>query len=162
MIKILLLIILFLLIVYIGYGILSYYKRRKKFYSDLCLFLENLKSEICFLKTDLKSILEKQKNCYCTEINNILDEYYKYLCNGLKENLDIKCKLLSIEEVNELKELFYKLGRTTLDEQNNCIAHYNGQFMGRLSKIKEEINSNGIVAFKLCIILGLFAVIILI
>lgn len=162
MIKILLLIILFLLIVYIGYGILSYYKKRKKFYSDLCLFLENLKSEICFLKTDLKTILEKQKKCYCAEINNILDEYYKYLCNGLKENLDIKCKLLSVEEVNELNELFLKLGRTTLHEQNNCIAHYNSQFMARLSKIREEISNNGIVAFKLCIILGLFAVIILI
>lgn len=162
MIKIILLIIVFSLIVYIGYGILSYYNKKKKFYNDLTLFLEQLKSEICFLKTDLKTILEKYKNCYCKEINNLLNDYYNYLCGKFNENLNLKCSLLGKEEIAEINQFFLKLGRTTIEEQKDCIAHYNDRFTEQLRKISEEKDKSGIVAFKLCIILGLFAVIMLI
>ena len=161
LLKVICILCLFGLIVYVGYGILSYYKKRKQFYQDLIDFINYLNTEIAFLKTDLISIIDKNCNKYHNELNELLLLYLTNIKAG-KQNFDANIKVLSKEENLELNNFFNSLGKTNIEEQKVCIAHYKSRFCEQKQKSEEDVNKNGIVAFKLCIVVGIGVCIVLI
>ena len=159
--KIICLILLFILIVYVGYGILSYYKKRRQFYEDLINFVNYLNTEIAFLKTDLISLVENNCDKYHREMNCALQNYLKILKYG-KGVVQNKISILKDDENLELDNFFNSLGKTNLQEQQVCIAHYKERFSQQKLATEQEIDKKGSVYFKLCIVLGLGVCIVLI
>ena len=159
--KIICIIVLFCLIVYVGYGILSYYKKRQQFYEDLSNFINYLNTEISFLKTDLVSIIDKNCNSYHSEMNDLLKFYLENI-KAKKNNFEAKIKVLSKEENLDISNFFNSLGKTNLQEQQTCIAHYKCRFSEQKTKSEEDKNKNGLTYFKLCIVVGLGVCIVLI
>lgn len=152
--KIICIIILFCLIVYVGYGIFCYYKKRQLFYDDLINFVNYLNTEISFLKTDLISIIDRSCNKYHKELNDLL---CSYLLNLRKNNnkFSANLKVLSNEENQTLSNFFNSIGRTNIEEQKVCIAHYKSRFSEQKLISEEDKNKNGLTYFKLCIVVGL-------
>lgn len=161
MIKILLLIFVFSLIVYIGYGIFNYYKTRASFFKDLTTFINKLDDEISFLKSDLVSLTCAEKQVYGDEFNSVLKEFHNHLTSLSKEFI-ANSNFLTREELNEINTFFNSLGKSGLEEQKVCIAFYKRRFNEQFQKLIGEKESYGIVGFKLCIALGFFICIVFI
>lgn len=162
MIKWIILIVVFALIVYVGYGILSYYKKRQKLYEDLAQLTANLNTEIGFLKTDLITIIDSCKNNFCQSLNSILGQFHLHLCEPNSKTFEPQCKILNTEELEELKGFFNSLGKSDMQEQKVCIAHYKARFSEHSANLTKEKDKNGVVGFKLCIVLAFFVCIVLI
>ena len=162
MIKYICLILLFALICYIGYGIFNYYKKRENFYADLSKFINKISEEMNFLKTDLISLIDKNKCAYNNDCNDLLNSYLDYLLSTKKdEPFKIKSNFLSKEEKEEINTFFNSLGKSNLEEQKVCIALYRSRFSEQFTKSTKEKDTNGIVSLKLCIVLALFVCLIL-
>ena len=160
-IKIVCLIVLFLLIIYVGYGILKYYRKRQQFYEDLIDFINCLNTEIAFLKTDLISLIGNNCHKYHNDMNDLLIRYLDNLKNN-DTNFDAKMQVLSREENMEVNNFLNSLGKTNLEEQKTCIAHYKCRFSEKKQKSDQEKEKNGVTYFKLCIVVAIGVCIVLI
>ena len=69
---------------------------------------------------------------------------------------------MSNEENLDISNFFNSLGKTNLQEQQTCIAHYKCRFSEQKAKSEEDKNKNGLTYFKLCIVVGLGVCIVLI
>lgn len=156
------LLLLFLIVCYIGYGILSYYKKRAKIYEDLISFINCLNVEISFLKTNLIKIVEKEKTDYCKEFNDILNKFYDKLLSKESSCFECKCELLNDNENKEISDFFNCLGKTDIKQQQMSIEHYKNKFLQHSSRFVQERDKNGVVGLKLSILLGLALCIVLI
>lgn len=121
MIKLILLLSIFSACGFLGINISKTYTDKHKFYKELLLLCQNLKTDISFLKTDIVSIL--QKNKYETKLNAILIDIVNLLNNNtLLQKNDIfnllnKYHFLTEQDKNFLVSIFYEIGSMGYDEE---------------------------------------------
>lgn len=159
MIKWLLIISLSALIVAVAYGILNYYKKRENFFANLMDFCSRLSNEISFLKTNLPSIVSNAES-YKSEFQIVLTEFKSMLERGdINENnfkqILKRVQILKEEEQDSITAFFTSLGKTSLQEQLNCIAHYKVRFSELFNTSRQENSKFGGVSLKLGIILAI-------
>ena len=151
---------------YIGFGLSSFYKRRKRFFEDLILFCEKLCVDISFSKETLSSIISSNLNYFSKDFVSVLNLYLSYLKTNTTElNSQIifnKSTLIKDEE-KELVTVFFKsLGRLDASNQVSEINNFKTKFLNFKTVAEEENKKFGGLSLKLMLLLGLLVVIILI
>ncbi len=156
---------LFIACVTVGYVFSIKYKRRVQFYSALILFAQKLDVEINFSRERLKKLIEGMDEKTKKSLFGLDKNFLSYL-EGTEELSEEKlfknCPLLKSEE-KEMVFLFFKsLGRSDVLGQTKEIQNFLKRFDDSLSKCAAENKKYGSLCFKLGIIAGLFAIVILI
>lgn len=147
MIKLLLLCALFGTSGYLGVMISRVYDQKELFFEELVEFLNNIKNEISFFKTDIDSILTKYQ--YKSNLQQINREILEKIKND--ENLDLNqiekiiSKYISLEQKDlvMISQMYCDLGKLGYYEQLEKIQFYIGQF-----KISMQNNQNRAVKMK--------------
>lgn len=164
MIKILLLITIFVCCILIGIGIKNYYKRRKRFYSDLVFFCENCKIYISFAHTKLEEIVNRISCEVGQDFEKLLKNYLKYMTNQMDRQVfcDSKINFLTPKERNEIINFLLKLGEFDKQEELERIDANRLVFEAIKDKVVQDCNKFSSLYLKLFVILGLTFVIIFI
>lgn len=147
MIKLLLLCALFGTSGYLGIMVSKVYGQKELFFEEFVEFLNNIKNEISFFKTDIVSILTKyQYKSNLQQINNkILENLQKNENLDLKQIEEIISKYISLEQKDFIMicQMYYDLGKLGYYEQLEKIEYYINQF-----KISMQNNQNRAVKMK--------------
>lgn len=151
---------------YIGFGIASFYRRRKRFFDDLILFCEKLCVDISFSKENLSSIISSNKASFSKDFKGVLGGYLNFL--SLKENevssnlLFKKQNIISSEEQESITLFFKNLGRLDASNQIMEIGNFKEKFLALKKKADEENKKFGSLSLKLILLFGVLIVILLI
>lgn len=164
LIKLFLIIILCLLIFFIAYKILVYYRSRHYFFENCCDFCANLQTQISYLKKDIVGVIS-EKNNYCTNFNKVLNAYKKALENlstfneNLKKDID-KLAILKQDEKDKIFSFLTILGKSSEQEQITQIANFQQQFMQKKEETKNENVKYGGLSIKLGLLMafGVFVI----
>lgn len=151
---------------YIGFGIASFYRRRKRFFDDLILLCEKLCVDISFSKENLSSIISANKASFSKDFKGVLGGYLNFL--NLKENevssssLFKKQSIISSEEQESITLFFKSLGRLDASNQIVEIENFKEKFLALKKKADEENKKFGSLSLKLILLFGVLIVILLI
>lgn len=151
---------------YIGFGIASFYRRRKRFFDDLILFCEKLCVDISFSKENLSSIISSNKASFSKDFKAVLGGYLNFL--SLKESevssnlLFKKQSIISSEEQESITLFFKSLGRLDASNQIMEIGNFKEKFLALKKKADEENKKFGSLSLKLILLFGVLIVILLI
>lgn len=158
--KIILMLLLCLLVIFLSYKFFVYYKSRQYFFQNIYDFCGYLQSEISFLKTDIKTLLNKKNDSYGSNFNKVLMSYEKALKdidnfrNNFRNELD-KVAILKDDEKEQLCDFFEILGTSNSFDQLAQIGDFKSKFSSILGFSKQENQKYGSMSVKLGI---LFAV----
>ena len=147
MIKILLLCTLFGTSGYLGIMISKVYDQKELFFEEFVEFLNNIKNEISFFKTDIVSLLGKYQ--YKSNLQQINEKMLEKIKNNENLNLsqieEIVSKYISLEQKDfvMISQMYYDLGKLGYYEQLEKIEFYINQF-----KISMQNNQNRAVKMK--------------
>ena len=147
MIKILLLCALFATCGYLGITISRVYDQKELFFEELVEFLNNIKNEISFFKTDVISILQKYQ--YKSKLQQINQEILTKTKNNenltLREIEEIVSNNISLDQKDYvmISQMYYDLGKLGYYEQLEKIEYYIDQF-----KMSMQNNQNRAVKMK--------------
>lgn len=151
---------------YIGFGLARFYRRRKRFFSDLILFCEKLCVDISFSKETLSTIVSNNLTHFSKDFKNVLENYLKYLSlksSEVSSNLLFSESTLVSKEEQENIALFFKsLGRLDASNQVAEINNFKTKFLSFQSRADEENKKFGALSLKLMLLFGALVVIILI
>ena len=152
--------------IYIGFGILKFYQKRKKFFEDLTLFCNKLCVDISFSKENLRTIINQNINNFGKDFKSILENYLFFLENNesvlSKEELFKKNSLIRDDEKEIVLHFFKDLGRLDASNQVLEIQNYHSRFESSKKQAEEENKKFGALSLKLMVLLGAVIVIILI
>jgi stage III sporulation protein AB len=151
---------------YVGYGISRYYRKRKRYFSDLILLSERLSVDISFTKDYLVSICSRSVVSFGSDLKNTVNSYIEFLKNNeteLTSELIFKKSSLIKEEEKEVVFLFFKsLGRLDASNQISEIENFKNKFIAYKNEAEIEDKKFGSLSFKLALLLALLIVILLI
>lgn len=147
-----------------GLLISKYFHTRQKFFRELCQFCENLNLKISYSKTKLEEIIKKEMQNASEEFALFLEQYLRFLMGEIaKEDFFcVKTRFLSSEERDGVFNFFASLGEMAKEEEMEKISFHKKTFekiSGECDKSTKKFSS---LYFKLCIVFGLFLVVIFI
>ena len=151
MIKFLILLLIIVLSGLIGFVVSNYYKNRVTLYYELIKMITNFKSEIFFLQTNFKTLLERQT--YGKYVNMVLQNYLK---NG-----QASIALLKSKETQELTMCLNSIGKSDVDGEIKNLNYYDGVFNEKYLETKNFYDKYGSLIIKLSIIAGALIAVIL-
>lgn len=166
MIKYLLLFGIFGLTTFLGFEFSKTYTKKTHFYNDILTFCKVLKSEISFLKTDILTIISRER--YESDLSKILTQISSKMesSNGLnKEDIQqilTKYSFLSSKDNELLCGLFCNLGRLSYQEQIAELEYYIACFDEESSKQQEKSIKMAPLCKKMGILIGITICILLI
>lgn len=149
----------------IGFGISRYYIQRKKFFSQLDIFMSSLELDISFSQTRLIELIDKQcKTLSSAELILLCENYKQFLQSKEKPNQEL-FKELSILKPNEkelLLSFFTNLGRFDATNQSKEINKFGIKFKEIYEEAKIDYSKYSTLFIKLGIIVGLLLCLIII
>jgi stage III sporulation protein AB len=147
----------------IGMAARRHYRQRLEIYSELCAFINLLKSEISFLKTPVGGVIDE----FCQGKNGVfhaaLKKYNEDLKKGAPQNQcaeNLELSPLKTGEKKEISKFLCSLGKLPQKEQLNELECYGAKFSVLQKKSEEECKRLGGMYLKLCVLLGLALMII--
>jgi hypothetical protein len=144
--------------VYIGFRIRRGYKYRRDFYQDLVKFCDHLTTEINFSKNTVEQVIRRYIDTYNPGFAELLLKYSHLLAG----NSDItRERLKEFIEKDDIVDFFLGLGAHSAAEELEKIKSARAHFEGHLTKARDKLSKEAAVYFKICIILGVGAVILL-
>ena len=164
MVKVLLLVVIFVLAVFIGISINSYFTNRKKFFQEFSNFLEYLKIQVSFQKSKIKQLVEEYKKQNIDEnFMKLLDDYLLYLTNlNAEVPFEVKLDILKENEKSIISRVFMSIGRFNSDGEVANIHNALKEANSLLVDAQENQKKYGAVSVKLSIALGLLLIIVII
>ena len=164
MVKVLLLVVIFVLAVFIGISINSYFTNRKKFFQEFSNFLEYLKIQVSFQKSKIKQLVEEYKKQNIDEnFMKLLDDYLLYLTNlNAEVPFEVKLDILKENEKSIISRVFMSIGRFNSDGEVANIHNALKEANSLLIDAQENQKKYGAVSVKLSIALGLLLIIVII
>ena len=163
--KIFLVITILVCFVMLGHGISKYYIERKKFFSELELFMSNLSSHINFGRDKILEIVSKyNKQNKCNSMNKLCANYATILKEKLSvnQNLVEGITILKKEEAQMLQNFFSTLGKFDIYTQTKEINSYSVKFKEYYKNSSEECNKYAYLVLKLALIVGLLVCLLII
>ncbi len=149
--------VLFGCILYIGWNMYQNYRKRVLFYGDFLQFCEILETEVAFFQNKINEIL--QKNEYKSDFSGVLKDFAE---NKNLEAWAKEQKLLGTQEVDELKNFFAKLGRVDSTTQTKEIQNFKEVLRAKQDEVKKLQQKKGKLVLSLSIMLGLAVLIIIV
>lgn len=149
----------------LGYGLSKYYIERKKFFSELELFMSNLSSHINFGREKILEIISNYNmQNKCCSMNKLCENYTKILKEKLSvnQNLFEGITILKKEEVQLLQNFFSTLGKFDIYTQTKEINSYSEKFKEYYKNSSEECNKYAYLVLKLALIVGLLVCLLII
>lgn len=147
---------------HVGLGIKKYYKARAKLYEDCLKFVELLCDEIAYAKPTLDKIIDEFLAGNRSEFTNILKKFRQGMSEGKSaQDTKITSKYLSQSEKELITEFLQNLGRFDAQTQLNNLAGYKAKIAKLKTAAEEKSNTNGTMAFKLMMLLGIVVLIVL-
>ncbi|MCL2851219.1 MAG: hypothetical protein FWE01_02555 [Firmicutes bacterium] len=143
-----------------------HYKSRKVFFENLISFCDHLSIEISFSKNITLQVIERYYKTYSRHFQSLLQGY----SNLLTDKQDITYQnittlmwnKLKAHEISIITEFFYELGRHGAIEEGEKLENKKIQFDGFLKNAQTAQKKEASIYLKICIILGIAAVILLI
>lgn len=161
MLKILVGALFFVCCGYVGYGVNAYYRRRSSLLSELIGYIDALEKGISFLQTPLLNITSSYVADKKSDAAKMLSGYVGLLEKGEFSKQDclkaVNTKLLTGYEKNLVAEMLYSLGRSDLDTQLSELSKYRANLSPIAESAKENYKKYGALSFKLGILAGLAA-----
>ena len=97
----------------------NYFKKRSKFYSDLCLFCEELMLQIKGNLQTLPNFVSSHKNMFGKEFCAVLEQYELWLSGKIegKNFLQLEVSSISCNEMKDVGQFLMNLGKFLADEE---------------------------------------------
>ncbi len=97
----------------------NYFKKRSKFYSDLCLFCEDLMLQIKGNLQTLPNFVSSNKNMFGKEFCAVLEQYELWLKGEIEEKDFLQTEVVSIgcNEMKDVCQFLMNLGNFLADEE---------------------------------------------
>ena len=156
--------ILFLCSAYIGLQIKRHFKRRRDFFDDLIVFIDMLTDEISFLKSPLPKILERVAQERQGDLAEMLISYSELIQSGQdtgQQSLQNALNLsrLTTGEKDVVLTFLAGLGKTDAKTQLMALKNYRNKFEQNHKEAEKKFKSTGVLAYKLGILVGIAAMI---
>ncbi len=142
----------------------KYLKKKARFYSDLCLFCEDLMLEIKGKLQTLPNFVSTHKNMFGKEFSIVLDKYEDYLSGKIeqKEFFDLEISSLSSNEVKDVCVFLLGLGNFLTEEELAKLQVNKSKFQLKSKACDESKNKFYGTYMKLFVVAGVaFAIIFL-
>ncbi len=142
----------------------KYLKKKARFYSDLCLFCEDLMLEIKGKLQTLPNFVSTHKNMFGKEFSIVLDKYEDYLSGKIeqKEFFDLEISSLSSNEVKDVCVFLLGLGNFLTEEELTKLQVNKSKFQLKSKACDESKNKFYGTYMKLFVVAGVaFAIIFL-
>lgn len=128
---------------YIGFGLADYYVKREKFFYELTVFCERLKTDISFLLMPLKEILQRVETEYSSVLVNIAGIVREEIELGTAITADklyqrFASKYISEDERVIISSFFSILGKSDSKTQLDNIAGFHERFAAAEQSCKAE------------------------
>ena len=139
-------------------------KKKARFYSDLCLFCEDLMLEIKGKLQTLPNFVSTHKNMFGKEFSLVLDKYEDYLSGKIeqKEFFDLEISSLSSNEVKDVCVFLMGLGNFLTEEELAKLQVNKSKFQQKSKACDESKNKFYGTYMKLFVVAGVaFAIIFL-
>ena len=150
---------------FIGYGISSYYIKRKRFFSSLSNFIRKLKTDIGFSSLNLENIVvDYLKTAGITnDVRELLNNFNYCLKKETltKENMFKFITILSNEEQDIIFFFFKRLGRIDVFNQLEELDKFSIRVEECLGQAKEDSKKYCNLYTKLGVIIGAFVALII-
>lgn len=144
-----------------GYGINAYYRRRSSLLTEILGYIDALEKGISFLQSPPLEITSSYVADRKSDAVKILSEYVKLLEKGAFSKQDcmlaVNTKLLTGYEKNVVAEMLFSLGRSDLDTQLAELSKYRANLTPISESAKQNYKKYGALSFKLGILAGLAA-----
>ena len=164
--QIILLALIFLSFTALGGYIFLGYKNRRVFFENALSFCDHLAIEISFSKNIVLQVIDRYKQSYGRAFKEVLEGYSTLLYNKqdvTRDSIDnIMWNRLKPFEKEIVLEFFYELGRHGASEENEKLANKKVQFERIHEDAIKSQKREASIYLKICIILGIAAVILLI
>lgn len=161
MLKLLVGALLFVCCGYVGYGINAYYRRRSSLLTEILGYIDALEKGISFLQSPPLEITLSYVADRKSDAVKILSEYVELLKKGEFSKQDclkaVNTKLLTGYEKNVFAEMLFSLGRSDLDTQLAELSKYRANLTPISESAKQNYKKYGALSFKLGILAGLAA-----
>lgn len=157
--------IVFTCCVVVGYIFSIKYKKRMLFFSSLVMFAQKLDVEINYSRERLKILIEGIDEKGKKNLLGIDKNFLAYLAGSEELSQEVLFKNISIlkNDEKEVVYLFFKsLGRSDVIGQSKEIQSYIKRFEDSSTSAIAENKKYGSLCFKLGIVAGLLAIILLI
>lgn len=144
-----------------GYGINAYYRRRSSLLTEILGYIDALEKGISFLQSPPLEITSSYVADRKSDSSKILSEYVELLKKGEFSKQDclkaVNTKLLTGYEKNVVAEMLFSLGRSDLDTQLAELLKYRANLTPISESAKQNYKKYGALSFKLGILAGLAA-----
>lgn len=144
-----------------GYGINAYYRRRSSLLTEILGYIDALEKGISFLQSPPLEITSSYVADRKSDAVKILSEYVELLKKGEFSKQDclkaVNTKLLTGYEKNVFAEMLFSLGRSDLDTQLAELSKYRANLTPISESAKQNYKKYGALSFKLGILAGLAA-----
>lgn len=144
-----------------GYGINAYYRRRSSLLTEILGYIDALEKGISFLQSPPLAITSSYVADRKSDSSKILSEYVELLKKGEFSKQDclkaVNTKLLTGYEKNVFAEMLFSLGRSDLDTQLTELSKYRANLTPISESAKQNYKKYGALSFKLGILAGLAA-----
>lgn len=139
MLKVLLILVCFGCCVVAGVVCGSHLKKRSNFYSDLCLFCEELMLQIKGNLQTLPNFVSSHKNMFGREFGAVLEQYEMWLAGKIEEKDFLQFEVASISgnEMKDVCEFLMNLGTFLTDEELAKLEINKSKFKSK-SKVCDE------------------------
>jgi len=144
--------------VYAGFRIRRGYKQRRDFFQDLVRFCDHLSTEINFSKNTVEQVIRRYIDTYSPEFAEVLLKYSHLVASKADITQDSLRQFIGREDV---ADFFFELGKHSSFEELEKTKSARLRFESHLTKARDKLSKEASIYFKICIILGVSAVILL-
>jgi len=159
------LVIVFAFFVGLGFYVRYRYKSRKVFFQNLLSFCDHLLIEISFQKNTVGKIIETYGDSYARHFRGVLLEYQNLIDQKQDITRDtvgnIPPKFLKSPEATQLADFFYELGRHGSCQESTKIKSRRVTFDNFYQLADKSLKRDASIYFKVLILIGVGAVILL-
>lgn len=150
---------------YIGLGIRKYYTVRSSFYTDCVRFIETLQEEISYLKSPLTLIIDMFCEERKGEFVKTLTAYKEVVASGSVNTERVsKClpaHYLTSAEKEVLTTFLTSLGKLDAPTQLQSLANYKQRISLKQETCEKLRTTYGTLAFRLGVLAGILAMILI-
>ena len=140
---------------YIGLIVKRRYKSRERIYTDARDYFVYFERELVGFKTTLPEINAKYAKQKAGEFSDFLIKYYA------KTEQKNALSALKKEEKSLMEEALSGLGKTSFEEQIKYLKRWQSEYSEKAEKAATDNKKYGGMYFKLCVLLGIAAIILL-
>lgn len=145
--------------VFIGYRVWRGYKQRRDFYESLVRFCDHLITEINFSKNTVEQVIRRYIDSYSVPFAEVLLKYTHLVA----WNADItRERLRGFIDKEDVVDFFFELGKHNAIQECEKIRSARSRFDGHFQTARSRLTREASIYFRICIIVGVGAVILLI